>query len=104
MRDEVKRGTMNDERGMEEKGFSLHRSSFRVHCYPSSFIPHPSSLRFVWAITASLMLLFVSMILIAPVAEAHGYSSIALVIYTSFGKFCHQIPERSFFIDGHPLA
>ena len=66
--------------------------------------PRLSVLSFVWAITATLTLLFVSMIVVAPVAQAYGYSSIALVIYTTFGKFCHQIPERSFFIDGHPFA
>lgn len=85
---------MNAERGMKEEGFSIHHSSFRIH--------HFSLL--VWAITATLTLLFVSAIIIAPMAEAHGYSSVALLIYTTFGKFCHQIPERSLYIDGHPLA
>ena len=85
---------MNDECGMKDRCFSIHHSPFRVH--------HLSLL--VWAVTATLTLLFVSAIVIAPVAEAHGYSSIALLIYTTFGKFCHQIAERSFYIDGHPLA
>ena len=58
----------------------------------------------VWAATAALTLLFVSLIVIAPVALAHGHDSMALVIYNSFSKFCHQIPERSFYLDGHPFA
>jgi uncharacterized membrane protein len=58
----------------------------------------------VWAITATLALLFVSLIVVAPLALAHGHDFSALVIYTSFSKFCHQLPERSFYLDGHPLA
>src|SRR5207248_3168461 len=106
MRDEVKRGARNAERGSKDKGFSVHHSSFSVHSFTSSLRPHPSALRFVivWSVVATLTLLFVSMIVVAPVAQAYGYSSIALVIYTTFGKSCHQIPERSFFIDGHPFA
>ena len=45
-----------------------------------------------------------SLIVIAPMLAAQGRNSIALVIYTAFSKFCHQIPERSFEIAGHPLA
>jgi uncharacterized membrane protein len=93
MRDEKKRGSLNTERGSK----TIHRSSFIVHRLPSSLI-------IVWAITATLTLLFVSMIVIAPLALAHGHDLAALVIYDSFGKFCHQIPERSFYLDGHPLA
>jgi uncharacterized membrane protein len=58
----------------------------------------------VWAIVATLALLFVSLIVVAPLALAHGHDSTALVIYKSFSRFCHQIPERSFYIDGHPFA
>jgi uncharacterized membrane protein len=58
----------------------------------------------VWAITATVALLFVSLIVIAPVALAHGHDFTALVIYNSFSRFCHQLPERSFYLDGHPFA
>jgi uncharacterized membrane protein len=44
------------------------------------------------------------LIVIAPMALAHGHNSAAFVLYKSFEKFCHQIPERSFYVDGHPLA
>jgi uncharacterized membrane protein len=72
----------------------------------SSFIPHPSSFIpvFIWAITATVTLLFVSLIVIAPVALAHGHDFTALVIYNSFSRFCHQLPERSFYLNGHPFA
>jgi uncharacterized membrane protein len=58
----------------------------------------------VWLIVATLALLFVSLIVIAPMALAHGHDFSALVIYKSFSRFCHQIPERSFYLDGHPFA
>jgi uncharacterized membrane protein len=72
---------------------------------PSSLIPS-SSLRclIVWASVATLALLFASLIVIAPLALAHGHDFTALVIYKSFSRFCHQIPERSFYLDGHPFA
>ncbi|MDT5061842.1 MAG: hypothetical protein QOH63_2301 [Acidobacteriota bacterium] len=96
---------MNAERGMKDSSSSIHHSSFRVHRSTSSLIPPPSSLpSIVWAITATITLAFVSLIVIAPLALTHGHEFTALVIYKSFSRFCHQIPERSFYLDGHPLA
>ena len=46
----------------------------------------------------------VSLIAVAPVAAASGHSDIAKGIYGAFAIFCHQLPERSYFIDGHQLA
>lgn len=57
-----------------------------------------------WAISAAVMTLFVMPIVIAPLAAASGYSGIAAAIYHAFGTICHQLPERSYFIDGHKLA
>ncbi|MDT4951962.1 MAG: hypothetical protein QOJ02_100 [Acidobacteriota bacterium] len=89
---------MNAERGSKDSSSSIHHLSFRVHRSTSSL---PS---IVWAITATVTLAFVSLIVIAPLALAHGHEFTALVIYKSFSRFCHQIPERSFYLDGHPLA
>lgn len=47
---------------------------------------------------------FVSLIVAAPVAYAHGYGALAFVIYRTFGYLCHQIPQRSFYIEEQPLA
>jgi uncharacterized membrane protein len=58
----------------------------------------------VWLMATTLTLSFVSLIIIAPLALAHGHDFSALVIYKSFSRFCHQIPERSFYIEGHPFA
>ena len=46
----------------------------------------------------------VSLIAVAPVAAASGNSEVAIAIYRAFGILCHQLPERSYFIDGHQLA
>jgi uncharacterized membrane protein len=57
-----------------------------------------------WAISASVVTLVVSLIVIAPLAAATGHDEIARGVYRAFGAFCHQLPERSYFIDGHKLA
>lgn len=51
-----------------------------------------------------LVLLVFSLIVVAPVAAASGHSELAEGIYGAFGVLCHQLPERSYFIDGHKLA
>jgi len=80
--------------------------------FSSPLRPHPSSLHLrtsrrsiiVWCITATVTLLFVGLIVVAPLAAAQGHDSVALIIYASFSKFCHQIRERSFEVAGHPFA
>ena len=57
-----------------------------------------------WLISAAAVLLLVSLIVIAPVAAANGHGDVAQGIYRAFGAFCHQRPERSYFLDGHKLA
>jgi len=55
----------------------------------------------VSAVSVSLL---VSLIIVAPVAAAGGHSDVAQGIYRAFGTFCHQRPDRSYFIDGHKFA
>ena len=57
-----------------------------------------------WAISAAAATLFVALIVVAPLAAAGGHAGIAAVIYRGFATICHQLPERSFFIDDHKLA
>ena len=57
-----------------------------------------------WVVSAVVVLTLVSLIVVAPVAAAGGHSSLARGIYGAFAAMCHQLPERSYFIDGHQLA
>ena len=57
-----------------------------------------------WLASAATVVVLVSLIVVAPVAAAGGYNGVAFAIYRAFGTLCHQIPERSYFIDGHKLA
>ena len=57
-----------------------------------------------WLVSVATVLGLVSLILVAPVAAADGHTGVAFAIYRGFGTLCHQIPERSYFIDGHKFA
>jgi uncharacterized membrane protein len=57
-----------------------------------------------WALAAALMLLLGGLIVVAPWSAAHGHLFAARGIYQSFAYVCHQIPERSFYVAGYPLA
>ena len=51
-----------------------------------------------------VVLAVVSLIVVAPLAAASGHSDVARGIYGAFATLCHQLPERSYFVDGHQLA
>jgi len=57
-----------------------------------------------WLVSAATVMAIVSLILVAPLAAAGGYNSVAFAIYRAFGTLCHQLPDRSYFIDGHKFA
>jgi uncharacterized membrane protein len=44
------------------------------------------------------------LIVLAPFAVSSGRNTLAFIIYASFNHACHQLPERSFFVVGHPFA
>ena len=58
----------------------------------------------VWAVASLMTLGVVGLILSAPLAQAHGYPAFAATIYTAFHFVCHQIPERSFHLEGYQFA
>ena len=60
--------------------------------------------RVMWFLVASGSLAVMAIIIGAPLALAAGHSRLAGTIYQGFSHFCHQLPERSFFIEGHALA
>lgn len=58
----------------------------------------------LWGAAVFIMLVWMGMIFSAPVAVEKGYTFFPFVIYRAFSYLCHQIPERSFHIFGHPFA
>lgn len=58
----------------------------------------------VWAFIVFFAFALVAAIIAAPLAAARGYNGFALAIYQSFSNVCHQIPERSFHIEGEKFA
>lgn len=58
----------------------------------------------MWLVVASMSLAVMAMIVGAPLALAAGHGRLAATIYQTFSHLCHQLPERSFFIEGHPFA
>jgi uncharacterized membrane protein len=72
-----------------------------------NYIPQIGSLRrpvTMWLIAASGTIIFMGLIIGAPVLLASGHAFWGLTIFRAFSFVCHQIPERSFFIAGHPFA
>ena len=71
------------------------------------YIPQTNSTRrpfIVWLVSVSLMLSVVALIVGAPIAIASSHIKLGLTIYQAFSTFCHQLPERSFFVAGYPFA
>ena len=74
---------------------------------PENYIPQSVSNRrplLMWLVAAMGSLAVMSLILSAPLALETGHQFWAFTIYRAFSYVCHQIPERSFFIAGHPFA
>jgi uncharacterized membrane protein len=59
---------------------------------------------FGWWVLLALTLLILGAVFAAPVLLAHGVIQPANLIYRIFSFLCHQIPERSFHLEGHPLG
>jgi len=57
-----------------------------------------------WGVSATIVASLVSLIFVAPLAAAGGHNGLAFAIYHAFAPLCHQLPERSYFIDGHKFA
>jgi uncharacterized membrane protein len=53
---------------------------------------------------ALALALFVGLPVLAPLLAAAGFDHLALTIYGLYRLTCHQLPERSYFLFGHPLA
>lgn len=61
----------------------------------------------VYSIVLALAFAWVAGIFAVPVLQAHGSinpANLAVLVVNTYGRVCHEIPSRSFWIDGHPLA
>ena len=74
----------------------------------SSYVPQFATVgrrqAFVWAAACVGALLVVAAALAAPLLAAGGHALPARAAYAFFGAVCHQMPERSFHLLGHPLG
>jgi uncharacterized membrane protein len=57
-----------------------------------------------WACVAGVTLLWLALIVAAPLAEASGREATAFMLYHGLKAVCHQMPERAYWLAGHPLA
>lgn len=75
-----------------------------------NYVPRAASLRFrkqavgVWLIAASVVFVWVALIILAPVAKASGYIGVSSPIYGFFHYICHQMSARSFHLEGEQFA
>lgn len=58
----------------------------------------------VWGVASLLVFAWVFVILLAPVAKANGFNTIAAPIYAFFSYICHQMSTRSFHVEGEQFA
>lgn len=73
----------------------------------STYVPQVVPLRrplVFWLITTVAALGFFALVFVAPLAAASGNGAVAAALYRAFAVLCHQLPERSYFIDEHKLA
>jgi uncharacterized membrane protein len=93
--------------GTNRKSKIKNRKSKIMFAPSNHYIPQTGSDHrplVVWLVAVTCAFLVIALILGAPLALANGHGVLGLIIYQAFSYLCHQIPERSLFIAGHPLA
>jgi len=58
----------------------------------------------VWLVGCAVTLFWVMLILTPPIAKANGYTGISSPLYSFFSLMCHQMPDRSYHIDGEKFG
>lgn len=61
-------------------------------------------LRHWLALLLAPLLLFTTAPFLAPVAMAAGWEKVGIAIYVIYSPFCHQLPQRSWFLFGEKLT
>jgi len=65
---------------------------------------NPRTVRTIWALTFGGAIVWMAMIFLAPWLAARGAAGAARIVYAVFAPVCHQIADRCFVLNGHPLA
>jgi len=58
----------------------------------------------IWVISATFTIAILAAIVGAPLLQSGGHSAFALKIYDAFSFVCHQMPDRSFHLQGNKFA
>ncbi|HQZ82810.1 MAG TPA: DUF2085 domain-containing protein [Pyrinomonadaceae bacterium] len=58
----------------------------------------------VWIVGLGVVLFWLALILVPPIAKADGFVQISAPLYKFFSYICHQIPSRTFFVEGEPFG
>ena len=90
----------------QEAGSRRPAERIAVSYLPSAFCllpPAPASF-LSWGVCAAGALAWLGLIVSAPLLRASGHEAAAFVVYRVFAPLCHQLPERSYYLDGQPLA
>jgi len=78
-----------------------------ANSYVPQCAPRTQSVRaplIMWAVVAIIALIPAGLIVAAPLLLASGHTFFALAIYEIFSHLCHQLPERSFHVEGQKFA
>ncbi|MDQ3666106.1 MAG: DUF2085 domain-containing protein [Acidobacteriota bacterium] len=74
---------------------------------PNQYIPQCVPDRrplIMWSLVVVGALLFLGLLVAAPLARANGLLWFSFAVYEAFSHVCHQASERSFYLSGYPLA
>lgn len=58
----------------------------------------------VWLVGAVVALVWLLLIVTPPIAKADGLTDVSSPLYTFFSFMCHQMPDRSFHIEGEKFG
>ena len=58
----------------------------------------------MWLVGCAVALAWVLLILTPPIAKANGFTGVSSPLYSFFSFMCHQMPDRSFYIDGEKFG
>lgn len=58
----------------------------------------------VWLVGCGVVLTWALLIIIAPIAKANGLTALSRLLYSFYSYICHQIPGRSFHVEGEQFG